>query len=98
MPALGPRAMPYVQAAECRAARGRIEIGVGQVAHPLLSNEKAFAGQYLHKACGDPPEQGLQMLSGGPPAGMEYRDATGEAIDAIEHQAMLMNVERGARA
>jgi len=80
--------------------QGGIGIGVSQVGKSLFFDERPFAGQALQHPLHDSREDGLELLRRGCRDGLEDRDPVGEAIDAIEPQAMEVNIEigRGAKA
>jgi len=76
--------------------QGGIGIGVGQIrGFGVFFRECAFAGQHLQEAGDDPREYRLKLFSGGSWDGLEERDPVGQAIDAIKHQAMEMNIKIG---
>ena len=64
----------------------------------MFFDERTFAGQYLQYAGDDPCEYGLELLRRGLRYGLEDRDPVSEAVDAIKHQAMEMNIEIGGGA
>ena len=51
------------------------------------------SGQISHDPFDDPSEEDLQLLGSGRGYGLEYRYAAIDAIDAIEEQAMQMNIQ-----
>ena len=61
----------------------------------VFFRECAFARQHLQEAGDDPREYRLKLFSGGGWDGLEERDPVGQAIDAIKHQAMEMNIKIG---
>jgi len=72
---------------------GRVQSHLGQVSHPLLLNECAVAGQSFHNALDDLVKQALQLLNRRRPHTTKIQRVVLDAIDAIEHQAVQMNIE-----
>jgi len=78
--------------------QGGIGIGVSQVGESVFFNERTFAGQALQHPLDDSRKDGLELLRRGCRYGLEDRDSVGQAIDAIKHQAMEVNIEIGGGA
>ena len=66
----------------------------------MFFDERPFAGQALQHPLHDSREDGLELLRRGCRDGLKDRDSVGQAIDAIEHQTMEVNIQigRGAKA
>ena len=71
---------------------------VGHVAHALLFEQIAQAGQHFHAARDDLVEQVLQLIAGGGARFLEDRFALSASINPVEHQTMQMDVQVGGRA
>ena len=78
--------------------QGRIAIGVSQVGESLFFDERTFAGQALQHPLHDSREDGLELLRRGCLNGLEDWAPVGQAIDAIQHEAMKMNIQIGGGA
>ena len=57
-----------------------------------------MAGQQLQDARDDLRQQGLQLIAGGCTPFMKHRCALAAAIEAVEHQAVEMNIQVGGGA
>ena len=71
---------------------------VGEVGHPLLFNEIAPAGEQSHEPHDNLLEQALQLIAVGGACFVKERFIPGAAIDAVEHQAMKVDIQIGRRA
>jgi len=70
---------------------------VGEVGHALLLDEVALAREPPHQAHDDPLEQPLQLVAGGGARFVKEWLVSRAAIDAVEHQAMQVDVQIGRR-
>ncbi len=69
--------------------QGGIGIGIGQIwDFGVFCHERAVAREGLQQPRDDARKDSLKLVRGGSWDSLEDRDSIGEAIDAIEHQAM----------
>ena len=96
-PGRGPKAIRYVHEAAGQRLERAIGTDVGQVSHPLLFDEIATAGEHSHEPRDDLPEQALQLIAVGGACLVKEHFIPAAVIDAVEHQAVQVDVQIGRR-
>ena len=76
----------------------RLSIAVCQVGRLLLFDEHAAAGQQLHQPADDLVKQRLQPFIGGRGYFDKDRLTVSAPVDAVEHQAVQVDVQVGGRS